>query len=316
MKNNIIFGTLFFSFLAQANAAVEPLKSVPKQIELPIQQHENFSASLSFGYLSLSSQASIYHAPDNIGDLKRNESNWEVDSAAIIGMDLSYQLMPWFSLHARAWTLLSQDKGSLDVSEWYYPSFLTARVASDTELKKANEIDFYGRAWLLSDAFYHLGLVGGFQSNYFEYLSSGGLLDDMELGKSYLIQQEWNNYHQHFYAPYVGFAGLWNSGNFEMSGLFKWSSLVMADSFERDHLREMTFDVTQSQTNFYAVKLDAGYYFTPHSKLFLAGTYTSYLNARADLRGKFFTGDVVNFPQLAGMESTHFTLTLGLRYRI
>lgn len=317
MKNNkIIIGLSFYLFLPLGICA----QSLIPDAQFSERSNKDFSASLSFGNLSGMAKEYVYWTLPSLGNAKLSELDWRTDLAPTLGVALEYQIFPWLSLHGKGWTLLSEGIGKLEDFDWKKQAqakFTDLSSSYNTPTTKANALDFNLRAWLLSSSYYQLGVIGGYQSNYFKYKSIGGFAWYNE-GEFYgnFPDIPIVSYQQQFKVPYLGLAGKLNYQKFEMNAMYKWSPLASGKDQDTHHLRDLTFSERLPRTSFHALSVDTGYYFTPHSKIFLEAAFEHYLNARADMTVFLPAGEILEVPQRAGMGNKNFILSLGLCYRL
>ena len=117
--------------------------------------------------------------------------------------------------------------------------------------------------------------------------------------------------------PYIGLAGQYRFNDFEFNALFKFSDWVRAHDNDEHYMRDLTFREKVSDSRYYGASVDAGYYVTPHARVFAEFTYSSYeegkggtqiIDTRTGQSGSI-DGDA------AGISNHNYTVTAGLQYR-
>ena len=117
--------------------------------------------------------------------------------------------------------------------------------------------------------------------------------------------------------PYIGLVGQYRINDFEFNALFKFSDWVRAHDNDEHYMRDLTFREKTSDSRYYGASVDAGYYVTPHAKVFAEFTYSSYEEGKGGTQiidtNTGQSGSIGG--DAAGISNHNYTITAGLQYR-
>ncbi|MCB5308009.1 omptin family outer membrane protease [Yersinia massiliensis] len=280
---------------------------------------DNLKMSTSLGLLNAESQESVYQ-PENQGH-KVSQLDWKVRNAPIIKMDISWDLLSRFTLTAKGWSTLSSSDGIMDNYDWLNQNQINWSEwshHSKTNLNYANEIDLNVKFWLLNNSNYRIGAISGYQQSNNSWTAHGG--DLIYSNGSQLINLSDDikaiSYKQKFDMPYIGLAGYYRHQNFELNTLFKYSNWVKANSLDKHHLRNQSFNDTSKNARYYGVAMDIGYYVTKNTKVFVEASWNRYSEGKGNSQTlNHANGDVINTQEGAGIAYRNQTLSLGLQHK-
>lgn len=280
---------------------------------------ESFSASASAGMLSGKSNELVY---DETTGRKISQLNWKIKNVAIVKGDLSWNPYSFLTLNARGWTSLASGAGHMDDYDWQNASqsgWTDHSTHPDSDVNYANEFDLNLKGWIFQDENYKAGVVAGYQETRFSWTALGGAYDydNGALVGNFPAGERGIGYSQRFTMPYVGLAGQYRIDNFEFNALLKFSDWVRAHDNDEHYMRDLTFREKTSNSRYYGASLDAGYYVTPHAKVFAEFTYSKYEEGKGGTQvidtnsggSEFIGGDA------AGIANKNYTITAGLQYR-
>lgn len=280
---------------------------------------DNLKVSTSLGLLSAESQESVYQ-PENQGH-KVSQLDWKVKNAPIIKMDISWDLLSRLTLTAKGWSTLSSADGFMDNYDWLNQNQINWSEwshHSKTNLNHANEIDLNVKFWLLNNNNYRIGAISGYQQSNNSWVAYGG--DLIYSNGSQLIKLSDDimaiSYKQKFNMPYIGLAGHYRHQNFELNTMFKYSSWVNANGYDKHHLRNQTFNDTSKNSRYYGVAMDVGYYVTKNTKVFVEASWNRYSEGKGNSQMlNQATGQSINTLKGAGIAYRNQTLSLGLQHK-
>ena len=111
--------------------------------------------------------------------------------------------------------------------------------------------------------------------------------------------------------------GQYRINNFEFNGLFKFSDWVRAHDNDEHYMRDLTFREKTSDSRYYGASVDAGYYVTPHAKVFAEFAYSRYKEGKGGTQIiDTNTGESGSIGgDAAGISNKNYTVTAGLQYR-
>lgn len=280
---------------------------------------DSFSVSASAGMLSGKSNELVY---DEITGRKISQLNWKIKNVAIVKGDLSWTPYSFLTLNARGWTSLASGAGHMDDYDWLSESqsgWTDHSTHPDSDVNYANEFDLNLKGWIFQDANYRAGVVAGYQETRFSWTALGGAYnyDNGTSVGTFPAGERGIGYSQRFTMPYVGLAGQYRIDNFEFNALLKFSDWVRAHDNDEHYMRDLTFREKTSNSRYYGASLDAGYYVTPHAKVFAEFTYSKYKEGKGGTQiietnsgeSEFIGGDA------AGIANKNYTITAGLQYR-
>ena len=146
-----------------------------------------------------------------------------------------------------------------------------------TNLNYANEIDLNAKFWFLKQKNYRIAMMSGYQRNNSSWTAYGGNYN-YDNGKSIFTTSDTVTvigYKQKFDMTYLGPAGSYHYQKFEFNTLLKYSRWVNANGHDEHYSRKLSFKDSNKNSRYYAIVVDAGYYITPSTKLFVEATGTS-----------------------------------------
>lgn len=285
---------------------------------IPDFSSDSFSVSASAGMLSGKSNELVY---DETGR-KISQLNWKIKNVAIVKGDLSWNPYSFLTLNARGWTSLASGAGHMDDYDWLNESqsgWTDHSTHPDSDVNYANEFDLNLKGWIFQDANYKAGVVAGYQETRFSWTALGGAYeyDNGTSVGTFPPGERGIGYSQRFTMPYVGLAGQYRIDNLEFNALLKFSDWVRAHDNDEHYMRDLTFREKTSNSRYYGASLDAGYYVTPHAKVFAEFTYSKYKEGKGGTQiidtnsgeSEFIGGDA------AGIANKNYTITAGLQYR-
>ena len=132
------------------------------------------------------------------------------------------------------------------------------------------------QGWLFQDDNYKAGVIAGYQETRFSWTATGGSTTMITVRRLAIFRPVSGiGYSQRFSMPYIGLAGQYRINDFEFNALFKFSDWVRAHDNDEHYMRELTFEKS-TNSRYYGTSVDAGYYITPHAKVFTEFTYSKY----------------------------------------
>ena len=274
---------------------------------------------LTTGWLGAKSGEYVYD-PDS--DKKISELQWKVNNAPIIQGDISWDALSWLTLGARGWTTLSHSGGYMDDYDWLTPGqsgWSHWSTHPNTRLNYGNEFDLSATGWLLNSGQYALGAVVGYQQTRFSWRADGGSFSyyNGEVTGEFPRDAPGIAYRQKFSTPYMGITGLYRQGNFELSGLIKFSPWAMGSNNDEHYARDLTFRDSTSHSRYYSATLDAGYYLTANAKVYTRLNYSRYSEGKGGMEVIDHAEGVTDYSggNTAGSANGYYTVSAGLQYR-
>ncbi|MDC9588068.1 omptin family outer membrane protease [Xenorhabdus sp. XENO-10] len=305
MKRNLITLSII-SLAATQTVNASPINFTPSSV----------SVNASLGWLSGQSNEYTY-SPEN--GRKFSELNWKFKNTTIIKGDLSWDALPYLTLNARGWTTLSSGSGKMDDYYWGNPNrskWTHWSHHENTKLDDASEFDVNLKGWVLKQSNYKLGGLFGYQQTEFNWTASGG--SGVYNNKVYdLKNKPVITYQQKFSMPYMGLTGQYRYQDFEFNALLKFSPWVQAKDKDEHILRNSTYKTKISQSRYYAVSVDAGYYITPNMKIFSELSWNKFANSK---KGSIEATNHSNrsshtYNNAGSMDNTNYTISAGVQYR-
>ncbi|ELO4999912.1 omptin family outer membrane protease [Escherichia coli] len=286
---------------------------------------DKLSTELNLGTLSGQTKERVYDPEE--GGRKISQLNWKYSNAAIIKGTINWEPLPILSVGASGWTTFSHKGGNMVDRDWnneYIPDIWTDESRHpDTRLNFANEFDLNIKGWLVNEPDYRLGLIAGYQESRYSFTARGGsYIYSSEEGfrdavGSFPDRERAIGYKQHFKMPYIGLTGSYRYEDFELGGIFKYSSWV--DSFDNDEHyspdKRISYHSKVKNQNYYSVAVNAGYYITPDAKVYIEGTWNRITNKKGNT-SLYNRNDNSSeyYKNIAGIESYNFITTAGLKY--
>ncbi|WP_324724277.1 omptin family outer membrane protease [Lelliottia sp. JS-SCA-14] len=280
---------------------------------------ESLSVSASAGMLSGKSQERVY---DEVTGRKVSQLDWKIKNVAILKGDISWDAYPFLTLNARGWTSLASGSGHMDDYDWMNESQSSWTDHSShpaTNVNYANEYDLNVKGWVFQAENYKAGVVAGYQETRFSWTATGGSYnyDNGTNTGNFPAGERGIGYSQRFSMPYIGLAGQYRFNDIELNALFKFSDWVRAHDNDEHYMRDLTFREKTSNSRYYGASVDAGYYVTPHAKVFAEFAYSNYQEGKGGTQiidnnsgeSESIGGDA------AGISNKNYTITAGLQYR-
>ncbi|MFA3779597.1 omptin family outer membrane protease [Yersinia sp. 1652 StPb PI] len=281
--------------------------------------NDGLTISSSLGLLNAESQEFVYQPQYN--GRKLSQIDWKAENTPIVKMDISWDLLSRLTLTARGWSTLSPAKGVMDDYDWKtlgQSKWTDWSHHEKTNLNYANEIDLNAKFWLLKQENYRIGMMAGYQRNNNSWTSYGGNYNYNSGNNLFTGSDSVTNigYKQKFEMPYLGLAGSYHYQKFEFNTLLKYSSWVNAYGDDEHYLRQLSFKDSSKGSRYYAVVIDAGYYVTDNTKLFVEASWNRHAEGKGDTQiidtGAGVSANVANS---AGIAQQNQTITIGLQYK-
>ncbi|PNM23120.1 protease [Yersinia enterocolitica] len=281
--------------------------------------NDGLTISSSLGLLNAESQEFVYQRQYN--GHKLSQIDWKAENTPIVKMDISWDLLSRLTLTARRWSTLSPGKGVMDDYDWKtlgQSKWTDWSHHEKTNLNYANEIDLNAKLWLLKQDNYRIGMMAGYQRNNNSWTSYGGNYNYNKGNNLFTGSDSVTGigYKQKFEMPYLGLAGSYHYQKFEFNTLLKYSSWVNAYGDDEHYLRQLSFKDSSKGSRYYAVVVDAGYYVTDNTKLFVEASWNRHAEGKGDTQiidtGAGVSANVANS---AGIAQQHQTIAIGLQYK-
>jgi len=311
MTRNIVAGMMMAAFSGAVYAG--SLQATPDF------SPESFTVSASAGMLSGKSHEMVY---DEVTGRKVSQLDWKIKNVAILKGDISWDAYAFLTLNARGWTSLASGSGHMDDYDWMnakQSSWTDHSSHPATNVNYANEYDLNLKGWIFQGDNYKAGVTAGYQETRFSWTATGGTYnyDNGAYQGSFPAGERGIGYSQRFSMPYIGLAGQYRFNDFEFNALFKFSDWVRAHDNDEHYMRDLTFREKTTDSRYYGASVDAGYYVTPHAKVFAEFTYSSYEEGKGGTQIiDTNTGDSGSIGgDAAGISNHNYTITAGLQYR-
>lgn len=284
---------------------------------------EKVSTDLSMGTLSGKTKERVYE-PEQ-GGRKVSQLDWKYRNAAILKGSINWDLMPRISVSATGWTTIDSRGGNMVDQDWTDPrkpgTWTHESSHPNTRLNYANEFDLNIKSWLLNEPDYRFGLMIGYQESRYSFKATGGTYIYSEDGgfrneiDSFPDGENVIGYKQRFKMPYIGLTGSYRYDNVEFGGSLKYSGWAKASDNDEHYNQQTTFRSKVRNQNFYSVAINAGYYVTPNTKVYMEGTWNRVTNRKGDTSIYDRSDNTSEYcHSSAGIENYNFIATAGLKY--
>ncbi|ENO0298276.1 omptin family outer membrane protease [Enterobacter asburiae] len=311
MTRNIVAGMMMAAFSGAVYAG--------PTIVTPDFSPDSLAVSASAGMLSGKSHEMVY---DEATGRKISQLDWKIKNVAILKGDITWDAYSFFTLNARGWTSLASGSGHMDDYDWMnakQSSWTDHSSHPATNVNYANEYDLNVKGWIFQGDNYKAGVTAGYQETRFSWTATGGTYnyDNGAYQGNFPAGERGIGYSQRFSMPYIGLAGQYRFNDFEFNALFKFSDWVRAHDNDEHYMRDLTFREKTTDSRYYGASVDAGYYVTPHAKVFAEFTYSSYEEGKGGTQIiDTNTGDSGSIGgDAAGISNHNYTITAGLQYR-
>lgn len=311
MTRNIVAGMMMAAFSGAVYAGTSQVT--------PDFSPESLTVSASAGMLSGKSHETVY---DEVTGRKISQLDWKIKNVAILKGDISWDAYSFLTLNARGWTSMASGSGHMDDYDWMnakQSSWTDHSSHPSTNVNYANEYDLNVKGWIFQGDNYKAGVTAGYQETRFSWTATGGSYnyDNGAYQGNFPAGERGIGYSQRFSMPYIGLAGQYRFNDFEFNALFKFSDWVRAHDNDEHYMRDLTFREKTSDSRYYGASVDAGYYVTPHAKVFAEFTYSSYEEGKGGTQIiDTNTGESGSIGgDAAGISNHNYTITAGLQYR-
>ena len=311
MTRNIVAGMMMAAFSGGVYAG--------PTIVTPDFSPDSLAVSASAGMLSGKSHEMVY---DEATGRKISQLDWKIKNVAILKGDITWDAYSFLTLNARGWTSLASGSGHMDDYDWMnakQSSWTDHSSHPATNVNYANEYDLNVKGWIFQGDNYKAGVTAGYQVTRFSWTATGGTYnyDNGAYQGNFPAGERGIGYSQRFSMPYIGLAGQYRFNDFEFNALFKFSDWVRAHDNDEHYMRDLTFREKTTDSRYYGASVDAGYYVTPHAKVFAEFTYSSYEEGKGGTQIiDTNTGDSGSIGgDAAGISNHNYTITAGLQYR-
>ncbi|EKN4864773.1 omptin family outer membrane protease [Yersinia enterocolitica] len=309
----------------EANIAVKQILSASVLLALShsavASHHTNITDSLtvstSLGLLNTEANEYVYDSNNR----KVSQLDWKTENTPIIKMDVSWGLLSRLTLTARGWSTLSSSTGTMDDYDWLKPDqtkWTDWSHHDKTNLNYANEIDLNAKFWFLKQKNYRIAMMSGYQRNNSSWTAYGGNYN-YDNGKNIFTTSDTVTvigYKQKFDMTYLGLAGSYHYQKFEFNTLLKYSRWVNANGHDEHYSRKLSFKDSNKNSRYYAIVVDAGYYITPSTKLFVEAAWNQYTEGKGATQIlNRTTGTSQNHADSSGIAQKNHTIGFGLLYK-
>ena len=311
MTRNIVAGMMMAAFSGAVYAGTSQVT--------PDFSPESLTVSASAGILRGKSHEMVY---DEVTGRKVSQLDWKIKNVAILKGNISWDAYSFLTLNARGWTSLASGSGHMDDYDWMnakQSSWTDHSSHPSTNVNYANEYDLNVKGWIFQGDNYKAGVTAGYQETRFSWTATGGSYnyDNGAYQGNFPAGERGIGYSQRFSMPYIGLAGQYRFNDFEFNALFKFSDWVRAHDNDEHYMRDLTFREKTTDSRYYGASVDAGYYVTPHAKVFAEFTYSSYEEGKGGTQIiDSNTGESGSIGgDAAGISNHNYTITAGLQYR-
>ena len=252
---------------------------------------------------------------------KASQLNWKINNAPIIKAGITWDPLSWLSLNANGWTTLASRGSGMDDYDWSYPSqshWSDWSGSPDTHLNFANQFDLNVTGWLLKEDSFKLGALVGYQETRFSWLAEGGHysydngadVGDFPRGERTI------GYQQKYRVPYLGLTGKYVYQDFDITAQFKFSPWVEARDHDEHYMRDLSFNESASNSNYYSGTINAGYSITSQARVFTELSWTRFSEGKggSTVHDKV-TGDSEHYNDAAGIQNYNYAIGAGIEYR-
>jgi plasminogen activator len=279
---------------------------------------DNLTISTSLGLLNAESQEFVYQPENNTHKL--SQLDWKVTNAPIIKMGISWDALSRLTLTARGWSTLTSADGTMDDYDWLTPKQTKWSHWSHhdkTNLNYANEIDLNAKFWFLKQDNYRIGVMSGYQRSNNSWTAYGGNYNynnGSDIGK-FSDDKAIIGYKQKFDMSYFGLAGNYRYQNFELNTLLKYSRRVNTYGNDEHYDTKTSYRDSSKNSHYYGVIVDAGYYVTKNTRLFVEALWSQYSEGKGGSQMlNRTTGTSTHTPDGAGIAHQNQSIALGLQY--
>lgn len=310
MKKLVIL-SVALSMISLANAAeanfMDKVKSTTKG---------RVEASAQIGALQGMAKEYVY---DTDGSLL-SRLDWKTKTTAILKGGVSFAPFSWAKVGVRGWSTFYEGNAHMDDYDWIYTTGPAPDHEShhgNTDLKYANEFDFYANFPFLNIKSFTFAPLIGYKQTRFSWAAYGGWGiytgtfwqdPDDEPGISYS---------QKFKNPYTGLNINYKKGqHLEVNGDLRYSKWVKASDQDKHHQRSLHFKEYATDMDYYGFNVNLGYKFNNGIKFFGEFNFDHYEHEIADtwVRDNS-TGTTQTSQDSAGIKNKYYSLMLGLAYK-
>lgn len=242
---------------------------------------DSLTVSTSLGLLNTESNEYVYDRNSR----KISQLDWKAENTPIVKIDISWDVLSRLTFTARGWSTLSSSKGTMDDYDWNQTNqtkWTDWSHHEKTHLNYANEIDLNAKFWFLKQDNYRIGLISGYQRNNNDWTAYGGNYHYNNGNNIFTASDTVAaiGYKQNFDMTYIGLAGSYHYQKFEFNTSLKYSRWVNANAQDEHYSRKLSFKDSSKNSRYYAVVVDAGYYITPRTKLFVEAAWNQYTEGK------------------------------------
>lgn len=251
---------------------------------------------------------------------KLSELNWKIRNVPIVKAGLTWDLYSRVTLNINGWTTLTSGDSGMDDYDWMIPGqkhWSDWSSSPATRLNDANQYDINLTGWVIKGEDYQLGPVIGYQETRLSWLATGGHynynngtdIGDFPDGARLI------GYKQKFMVPYFGVAGKLVYDKFDFVAQFKFSPWVEARDNDEHYMREISFQETISNSNYYSGVLNAGYSITPQTRIFTEVSWTRFSEGRGSTMVRSYAPEERNSKSGdAGIENHNYIVGAGIKH--
>jgi outer membrane protease len=231
------------------------------------------SFQLSLGWLNGTAHETVYDYPHGGGRNKASELTWDLKNLAMLGGEVSVRVFDRLRLNAGFWGALNRGNGQMDDYDWMLDeegSPWTDWSLSEVDVTRAYIFDINASVEFLRMAPVGLRVLLGYKENRWawedralRYIYSSdptrpdGFRDQTgDLGGVNAI-----NYEQTIRIPYVGLGAALNIRRLDFDVYCNYSPLVQAKDKDHHVLRDVWFEETFRNGNYFGAGARASYTF-------------------------------------------------------
>lgn len=282
---------------------------------------EGSELSLGLGYLTGRSQEKVYDPQS--GD-KISQLFWEIEQAPTLHARILVEPSPWLELGLGGWTKLDSGDSHMTDYDWLSEQETAWSDRSrhpDTRLMRAYQVEAAARFWVLREEDWRLGLLLGYQHTHYKWEAKGGSytysseFGFRDLQGSFPDGELGITYEQTYKAPYLGVAGRYAWGDWQIDVSLKGSRWVDAEDYDIHHLRDTTFAGTGEGSRLHAASLGVAYRLGEQVSLRAQVDYQEFSEGKGKVRiDEAGVRDVVE-GDAGGMSNRTVQASLALGYR-
>ncbi len=193
-----------------------------------------------------------------------SELTWDIEDLFYAGIALQVGIGENWALHASYWEAISEGRGEMTDYDYFIPMVWTHFSDGPVDINRAYTLDLHAAWTFWQPEAFRFHLLGGYRQLYWDWSQYGGTFIYSDTGfrdrrGTFPADQNGINYEQTFHIPYMGIGMQTHWSGILFSGYMHYTPIARAEGFDEHVLRNLYFEDTFNNVNYYAAGVSLRY---------------------------------------------------------